>query len=356
MTWGDGCADPNFPGVYSRLSGTEEWINGVVCGNSTSSSDSPPDFCSTVPPTNEPPTNDPPPTNEPPTNDAPPNNQPPTNDPLPPTNDPPTTGGLSDVKVVVEHDDWPQETGWDLNDSSVEVLLSQETGTYNIIDGLVPKTVSMPDGTYVFEMTDSVNDGICCDYGRGFYRIKINGESLVVSGGAFHSKIAETFVVGEPVVVVPVISSMDYVVAIQYDQFPRETAWSLENLNGDFVIGFGTNSVRERYDCGYDDYAFPIDSDLIPGEAYVLLLEDQYSDGFCCNYGKGYIRVNAIISNNDYAEELGVAEGRFESNFEYTFSVPDDLVERSGGGTEKQKKMNHSLMLHSRRRRYCAWI
>jgi trypsin len=346
VSWGYGCADPDFPGVYSRLSGAEEWIKGVVCGNSASSSDFPPDFCNPAPapPTPAPPSPAPPtpapPTPAPPT-PVPPTPAPPTNSP--PTNDPPTTGGLSEVKVVVKHDDWPQETGWVLKDSSGEVLLSQETGSYDTIDGRVTKTVSVPDGTYVFEMTDTVNDGICCDYGRGFYRIKINGESPVVSGGAFRSRITETFVVGEPLVVEPVVNSVDYVVAIQYDRFPRETAWRVEDSNGDFVIGLGTNSVTERYAA----YVLPIDTGLLlPGEAYFLLLEDQYGDGFCCNYGQGSIRVFAIINNN-YAVELGGGEGRFESNFKYTFTVPDDLGERSGGGTENQKKMNHSLMLHS---------
>jgi hypothetical protein len=71
--------------------------------------------------------------------------------------------------------------------------------------------------------------------------------------------------VGEPVVGDPVINSVDYILAIKYDRFPRETAWRLEDSNGYFVIGLGAIDVTERY----ADYVFPIDTGLLPGEAYV---------------------------------------------------------------------------------------
>jgi lysyl endopeptidase len=49
----------------------------------------------------------------------------------------------------------------------------------------------IPKGCYVFNMTDTSGDGICCGYGAGSYSLEVDGVSLVSEGGEFlHSAFA----------------------------------------------------------------------------------------------------------------------------------------------------------------------
>merc|ERR1712232_1504852 len=51
------------------------------------------------------------------------------------------------------------------------------------------------EGTYKFEIKDDYGDGICCDSGDGYYKVKVDGTE-VASGGDFGSSEEKSFDVG----------------------------------------------------------------------------------------------------------------------------------------------------------------
>jgi len=53
--------------------------------------------------------------------------------------------------------------------------------------------ICLPIGEYEFTITDEAGDGICCDFGKGWYDIHVNGRSVHSSAGVFEYSETETF-------------------------------------------------------------------------------------------------------------------------------------------------------------------
>jgi hypothetical protein len=95
--------------------------------------------------------------------------------------------------VEVVHDEFPEETGWTLRDSAGAVIASQLTDSYNTEGGTVIQTRTITAGTYIFEMTDSEEDGICCRFGIGSFTITVDGETVISNNGEFFASVQEAF-------------------------------------------------------------------------------------------------------------------------------------------------------------------
>lgn len=101
----------------------------------------------------------------------------------------------TDVVVSINLDNYPEETSWDITNSSGVVVASG--GTYGSLpDGSnVTVTECLNDGCYDFTIFDSFGDGICCGFGSGDYTVSVGG-AIVASGGSFDSAETTNFCIG----------------------------------------------------------------------------------------------------------------------------------------------------------------
>ncbi len=100
-----------------------------------------------------------------------------------------------DLSLSITFDSYPQETSWSLVDADGTIVATETYSTDNL-DGLsVIETITgLASGSYTFTISDSLGDGMCCNFGNGSY-ILSSSEGTIVSGGEFESSESEEFCV-----------------------------------------------------------------------------------------------------------------------------------------------------------------
>lgn len=112
-------------------------------------------------------------------------------------NPPPPPPGCDDnvVAITLNFDNYPEETSWQLTNSSGSVVASGGTYGGQADGSTLVIEECLADGCYDFTINDSYGDGICCSYGSGSYTVTNSGNTLA-SGGAFGSSETTNFCVG----------------------------------------------------------------------------------------------------------------------------------------------------------------
>merc|ERR1711923_110476 len=103
-------------------------------------------------------------------------------------------GGVSSV-LELTTDNYPGETTWDIKNSSGDEKYNGSG--YSDANTLHSINMCLASDEYTFTITDAYGDGICCSYGTGGYKIKVDGTE-VVNGGEFSSSETESFTVSAP--------------------------------------------------------------------------------------------------------------------------------------------------------------
>lgn len=97
------------------------------------------------------------------------------------------------IKVYIIQDQWGEQITWDIINSAGDIVA--EGGPYQHLVGSgstqanVENVNNIPvDDCYLFRIYDSNDNGICCNYGNGYYYIKdANGNRIVEGDGEFGS-------------------------------------------------------------------------------------------------------------------------------------------------------------------------
>ncbi len=110
-------------------------------------------------------------------------------------------GTTTTLKVYIIQDQFGQQTTWDIINSAGEVIA--QGGPYQQLvgsGGTQPNLTTVYDvptnECYLFRIYDSAGNGICCNYGEGYYYIKDeNGEKIFEGDGSFGDMAAHLFLI-----------------------------------------------------------------------------------------------------------------------------------------------------------------
>lgn len=208
---------------------------------------------------------------------------PPSSAPLIP-NPTPAPGPTTNVLVQIRMDDFPQEVGWKIVDSSIDLnvpLIQFTPGTYFVQGATVQQVVSVRSGgTYSLVLFDQAGDGLCCEYGFGEVHVFLGSSAdptkvLVSSDGRYlESKslpfTASTADIGNN----PADSVGLFTVRFKTDLYPQESYWDIRTLDGTalwfaYLEGWAPGS----------EVTYVLQLTL--GEEYNFYVFDEAGDGIC---------------------------------------------------------------------------
>ena len=89
------------------------------------------------------------------------------------------------VTLELLTDNWAEETSWEFKEVGGAII---DAGSYNESDDnttFIEAFDVAPENCYEFEIFDSYGDGICCEFGDGFYSLTADNGEVIINGGEF---------------------------------------------------------------------------------------------------------------------------------------------------------------------------
>eukprot|EP00808_Paulinella_micropora_P027471 g5408.t1 len=188
----------------------------------------------------------------------------------PTTSPTPSKAPKTGVLIYIDPDDYPQETSWSLTQLSASPALLASGGPLQTTAEQY-KFLYLSPGQYDFRIDDSANDGICCGYGQGIYRLFV-GPTEVANGGQFLSSETKTLQVTPNAFA---CGGREIWLVMRTDRYPGETSWSMtDQTTNQQVMAVASNTIYRNVDSVYVSQIC-----AQPGRSYILVMMDSYGDG-----------------------------------------------------------------------------
>lgn len=121
------------------------------------------------------------------------------------------------------------------------------------------------------------------------------------------------------------IPTIPVMVMIQFDDFPKETGWSIESAtDGTVLVDVPAGTYQDAGNRVQQTVYLPAGGD------YIFHITDTFGDGLCCNSAGNYL---ITLGQEPNGEVLVSGEGKFESEQQHVFTLPSEYEDSSGVDT-----------------------
>ena len=112
-------------------------------------------------------------------------------------------GETTSLKVMIVTDQFGEQVTWDIINSSGEVVASGGPYQHTFGVGTTAYSHTIDDipvnDCYLFRIFDNNGNGICCNYGNGYYKVKDASNHVIIDGdGAFGSEALHLISIVDP--------------------------------------------------------------------------------------------------------------------------------------------------------------